>query len=77
MKGEVGKFSKIEEEFNELKESVEMGNKLHTLIELSDLIGACLLYCERELGDNFDNVLEYALGKIEYYEQEGKDGMEK
>lgn len=39
-KGVVGEFSKIEEEFNELKDGVEQDDKILIICELTDLIGA-------------------------------------
>lgn len=39
-KGVFGEFSKIKEEFLEAEDSIEQGNVVMTLIELSDLIGS-------------------------------------
>jgi phosphoribosyl-ATP pyrophosphohydrolase len=39
-KGKYGEFSKIEEEMDELKNAIEQKNKILTICELSDLIGA-------------------------------------
>lgn len=39
-KGVLGEFSKIEEEFNELKDAVEQDDKILISCELSDLVGA-------------------------------------
>lgn len=39
-KGSYGNFSKIEEEFLELKDANEQEDKILELVELSDLIGA-------------------------------------
>lgn len=39
-KGILGEFSKIEEEFEELKDGFEQENPILQLVELSDLIGA-------------------------------------
>lgn len=46
-KGVLGEFSKIEEEFDELKDAFEQGNNLLVLCELSDLIGAIELYVHK------------------------------
>ena len=46
-KGEIGKFSKIEEEFLELKDAVEQGDSILTICELSDLYGAMEEYLKR------------------------------
>lgn len=39
-KGELGQFSKIEEEFEELKDAYEQDDPIMMLCECSDLIGA-------------------------------------
>lgn len=46
-KGEVGEFSKIEEEYWELKDAVEQENKVLQICELTDLIGAIEEYADR------------------------------
>lgn len=43
-KGVVGNFSKIEEEFLELKDAISQGAKIMELVELSDLYGAIEIY---------------------------------
>ena len=45
-KGELGKFSKIKEEFLELEDAAEQGDPILELCELSDLIGAIEAYLE-------------------------------
>ena len=39
-KGKYGEISKIVEELHELQDAEEQGNKIMTLIEVSDLVGA-------------------------------------
>lgn len=46
-KGEIGEFSKIEEEFLELKDAYEQGDKILALCELTDLYGAIECYVEK------------------------------
>ncbi len=46
-KGELGEFSKIEEEFLELKDAKSQGSSVMMLIEMADLIGAMSLYLEK------------------------------
>ncbi len=46
-KGELGEFSKIKEEFDELQDAHDQGNKILELCELSDLYGAIALYLEK------------------------------
>jgi hypothetical protein len=48
IKGKVGEFSKIEEEMDEVRESLEQGNRVMTLCELSDLYGAISSFLETE-----------------------------
>ena len=46
-KGILGEFSKIEEEFQELQDGHQQGNKLLELCELADLQGAIEAYVAR------------------------------
>lgn len=46
-KGEIGEFSKIREEYEELKDAVEQDDSILSLCELSDLIGAIECYIEK------------------------------
>lgn len=46
-RGEFGEFSKIEEEFLELKDAVEQGNPVMALTEMSDLLGAISAYAAK------------------------------
>ena len=46
-KGKLGEFSKIEEEFLELKDANEQNNPVLEVCELCDLIGAIELYAEK------------------------------
>ena len=45
-KGELGKFSKIKEEFQEFEDAVEQNDLILQLCELSDLIGAIEAFIE-------------------------------
>jgi len=45
-KGELGKFSKIREEFLEAEDAFKQGNRVMILLELSDMIGAIEAYCK-------------------------------
>lgn len=45
-KGVLGEFSKIREEFEELADAVEQNNKVLTICELTDLIGAIKSYAK-------------------------------
>lgn len=46
-KGKFGEFSKIEEEFLEAKDSIDQGNPIMVMMELSDLIGAIEAYAKK------------------------------
>lgn len=46
-KGILGEFSKIEEEFLELKDAKEQGDKILILCEISDLFGAIEEYIKK------------------------------
>jgi len=50
-RGEFGEISKIEEELDELKESLEQGNKIMAMCELSDVYGAIRGYLEKHFPD--------------------------
>lgn len=54
-RGRFGETSKIREELEELEESLEQGNRIMALVELSDLYGALEAVAER-LGTNMDEV---------------------
>lgn len=45
-KGVLGEFSKIKEEFEELQDAVEQDNKILSICELTDLIGAIKAYAQ-------------------------------
>jgi len=46
-KGEIGKFSKIKEEFEELTDAHEQQDKILEICEFTDLIGAIEAYVEK------------------------------
>lgn len=47
LKGELGEFSKVEEEFLELKDSYEQDHPVLIVCELCDLIGAIEAYANK------------------------------
>lgn len=55
-RGVYGQASKIEEEFLEFKDALLQSNKLMSLIELSDLIGAVEAYAENN-GSSLSDLL--------------------
>ena len=46
-KGELGEFSKIREEFEELTDAVAQGNKVLQICELCDMVGAIEAYAAK------------------------------
>ena len=76
MQGILGQFSKVEEEFFELQEAVDIGNRIHIAHELSDLYGAMKYYIEG-LDFTMEEVIEHAACKSQYYIDQGReDGLE-
>jgi hypothetical protein len=58
-KGQLGEFSKIQEEFEEFKETVLNDNKVTSLCELSDMIGAIELYLNNKFpGVKIDDLIK-------------------
>ena len=47
VKGVLGEFSKIQEEFEELTDSIEQNNNILIICELCDLVGAIELYAKK------------------------------
>lgn len=59
-KGIIGQFSKIEEEFNELKDAVEQEDRILQLVELTDLLGAIDSYCFYQLnGFSLEELIKF------------------
>jgi hypothetical protein len=52
-KGDLGELSKIQEELLEAMDAEEQGNRIMTLLELSDLIGAVEAYLKNHYDDSF------------------------
>lgn len=50
-KGTAGEISKIEEELEELKDAYYQNNKIMTLVELSDICGAIILFLKSKFPD--------------------------
>lgn len=58
-KGTIGEFSKIEEEFEELKDAYLQNNKILILCELSDIIGSIDLYLTKNFnGIKLDDIIK-------------------
>ena len=58
-KGTLGQFSKIEEEFLELKDGIEQGDKILQLVELTDLIGAIDSYSFYQFGFSLEDLIKF------------------
>ena len=56
-RGEVGEFSKIVEEFNELQDAHCQNSPIMELVEISDLIGAIELYTTNKYNITLAQVL--------------------
>ena len=69
-KGELGKFSKIKEEFQELEDAVNQYDEILILCELSDLYGAMELYIEN-FGMNMQSLEKFS-NKTKQSFKEGK-----
>ena len=59
-KGELGEFSKIEEEFLELKDAYLQNSKVMMLIEMADIIGAMSLYLEKQHNMTIDDLVVFS-----------------
>jgi hypothetical protein len=57
-RGKYGEFSKIREEFLEAEDALEQDNKIMTLVEMSDLIGAIEGYCQANFNINLDDLIK-------------------
>lgn len=56
-RGTYGEFSKIKEEFLECEDAIQQGNKIMTLVELSDMIGAIEGYCKNNFNITIDDLI--------------------
>lgn len=59
-KGILGEFSKIKEEFEELEDAFQQGDKILQMCELSDLIGSIESYCETEFNISLDDLITFS-----------------
>ncbi len=59
-KGVVGQFSKIQEEYLELEDAYQQGDKILQLCELSDLIGAIDLYTKTEFNMSLSDLISFS-----------------
>lgn len=61
-KGTIGEFSKIEEEFEELKDAVDQDDKILILCEMADLLGAVELYLKENYykGITLESCIEFS-----------------
>jgi hypothetical protein len=59
-RGTYGEFSKIEEEFMELKDAFYQDDKILELCETSDLIGAIEGFLEKRYGMTLEDVIKFS-----------------
>lgn len=59
-KGVVGQFSKIQEEYLELEDAYQQGDKILQLCELSDLIGAIDLYTKTVFNMSLSDLISFS-----------------
>ena len=57
-KGTVGEFSKISEEYLELKDAVEQDCKILILNELCDLVGSVEMYVEQKFNMTLKDIIQ-------------------
>lgn len=70
-KGKLGEFSKVEEEFLELKDAFKQQHKILELCEMADLIGAVEAYANNKYNMSLDDILQMKNSTKEAFE-EGK-----
>jgi len=58
-KGEYGEFSKITEEYTELLDAWEQGDRILVLCELADLVGAIEGFMDYEMGMRLDEAIKF------------------
>lgn len=59
-KGVLGEFSKIKEEFDELSDAFEQGDRILQLCELTDLIGAIESYSESKFNMTLADLIAFS-----------------
>lgn len=60
-KGVYGHFSKIEEEFQELKDAIDQKDRILALVELSDLVGAIDGFVKHEFKTmSLDDIVKFS-----------------
>jgi len=59
-KGELGEFSKIQEEFDELTDAFEQGDKVLQICELTDLIGSIESYSLNKFNLTLDDLISFS-----------------
>jgi hypothetical protein len=59
-RGILGEFSKIEEELEELRDSIGQGDKILQICELTDLIGAIESFSEGKFGLTLEDLKKFS-----------------
>ena len=70
-KGKIGEFSKIKEEFEELLDAFNQGDKVLQICELTDLVGAIDLYTRDKFNLNIKDLIKFSK-KTQQAFKEGK-----
>jgi phosphoribosyl-ATP pyrophosphohydrolase len=60
IKGELKEFSKIVEEFSELVDAYEQGDKVLQICEMTDLIGAIGLYSKDKFNLTIEDLIDFS-----------------
>jgi hypothetical protein len=59
-KGILGEFSKIQEEFDELSDSIEQEDKVLQICELTDLIGAIEEFSQNNFNLSLEDLIKFS-----------------
>lgn len=60
VKGEVGEFSKIQEEIEELQDAADQNSNMLVLCELADLIGAIECFVENKFNLTLQDLISFS-----------------
>lgn len=72
-KGEIGEFSKVQEEFIELLDAYEQEDKVMQICELTDLVGAIQLFSEKQFNLTLEDLIKYSNKTQEAFKEQKKN----
>lgn len=72
-KGEIGEFSKVQEEFIELLDAYEQEDKVMQICELTDLVGAIQLFSEKQFNLTLEDLIKYSNKTQESFKEQKKN----